>query len=269
MKKLMVLGSWLMVFSLPLFAQETLTITTYYPAPFGVYQRLVTQTLGVGDTNASGGIDASDAPNPTVAAQEGDVWIAGDVGIGTNNPQAKLDVVDEVKIGMSSPTPLPCNNDTAGAMRYNVGKMEYCDGTATPPTWKAIGGGLEVTGAKDIVTQPGYCGADIPLTRLIRTITVATSGGKVLVIGSYTGHGGADNWCANARLTRDDTDIYKTLNHHPTAHGFTGLNWDSPVIFTIDQPAAGTHTYALYGPPSAVGATINIYGSELYAIELE
>ena len=79
--------------------QETLTITTYYPAPFGVYAQLVTQTLGVGDSNGSGGIDAGDAPDPIVAGQEGDVWIAGDVGIGTTTPQNKLDIFGSVAIG--------------------------------------------------------------------------------------------------------------------------------------------------------------------------
>jgi len=74
------------------FSQETFTLTTYYPAPFGVYQRLVTQTLGVGDNNGSGTVDANDAPNPTVVNQEGDVWIAGDLGIGTNAPVAKLHI---------------------------------------------------------------------------------------------------------------------------------------------------------------------------------
>jgi hypothetical protein len=63
---------------------ENITITTYYPAPFGVYQQLVTTTLGVGDTNGDGIIDDRDAPDPTT--NPGDVWIAGKVGIGTNNP---------------------------------------------------------------------------------------------------------------------------------------------------------------------------------------
>jgi len=73
------------------FAQETFTLTTYYPAPFGVYNQLVTQTLGVGDNNPSiTGIDTTDAPNPS--ANPGDVWIAGKVGIGTSQPRRSLDV---------------------------------------------------------------------------------------------------------------------------------------------------------------------------------
>ncbi|MDP2922423.1 MAG: hypothetical protein Q8O30_01705 [Candidatus Omnitrophota bacterium] len=70
--------------------QETITITTYYPAPFGVYRQLVTQTLGVGDNNTDGAIGGNDAPDP--ATDPGEVWISGNVGIGTTNPQGELHI---------------------------------------------------------------------------------------------------------------------------------------------------------------------------------
>ncbi|MDP2923045.1 MAG: hypothetical protein Q8O30_04920 [Candidatus Omnitrophota bacterium] len=76
---------------------ETLTITTYYPAPFGIYNRLVTSTLGVGDNSASGGLDGADAPDPVT--QTGDVWIVADVGISTTTPQNRLDVAGSAAIG--------------------------------------------------------------------------------------------------------------------------------------------------------------------------
>lgn len=90
----------LMFLGLSVYAQdETLTITTYYPAPFGIYQRMVSQALGIGDTNASGSIDVGDAPNPAAdPEQAGDLWVAGDVGIGTVDPQAQLDVNGNVNI---------------------------------------------------------------------------------------------------------------------------------------------------------------------------
>jgi hypothetical protein len=73
-------------------AQETLTITTYYPAPFGIYQRMATNTLGVGDNDGSGVVDAADSPNSAVIGQSGDIWISGDVGIGTTSPTGKLHI---------------------------------------------------------------------------------------------------------------------------------------------------------------------------------
>lgn len=66
---------------------ETITITTYYPSPYGVYNQLQTNSFGVGDNDGDGGLDSDDVPSTA-----GDVWIKGNVGIGTDNPQAKLEV---------------------------------------------------------------------------------------------------------------------------------------------------------------------------------
>jgi len=71
----------------------------------------------------------------------------GNLGIGTQTPQAKLDVAGEAKIGN---TGLACNATSAGAMRYNAAAMEYCNGTS----WTIIGGG----GIKvDVYKCPGTC----------------------------------------------------------------------------------------------------------------
>jgi hypothetical protein len=59
---------------------ESLTMTTYYPAPTGTYQRLVT----------TGGIAAN--PSNTILARD-----AGSVGIGTTSPAALLDVNGKVR----------------------------------------------------------------------------------------------------------------------------------------------------------------------------
>ena len=44
------------------FAEESITITTYYPSPYGVYNELQTNKFAVGGTNGSGGLDAGDQP---------------------------------------------------------------------------------------------------------------------------------------------------------------------------------------------------------------
>lgn len=80
----------------------------------------------------------------SLSSASADVWTRGTganiyynlgkVGIGSTVPAAKLDVAGEAKIGNSG---LVCNATSAGAMRYNAGVMEFCNGTV----WAAIGGG--------------------------------------------------------------------------------------------------------------------------------
>jgi len=122
--------SLVLIFSLTAFSQETFTLTTYYPAPFGIYQRLVTNTLGVGDTNASGGIDANDAPDPDVSGQEGQVWIADKLGIGTTSPFQELHIRSTDKVAGYATIILEGEDPVS---EVSTGKwMIYATGTATP-----------------------------------------------------------------------------------------------------------------------------------------
>ena len=80
-------------------SEESLTITTYYPSPYGSYRELRSQRIAIGNTyiNRStacwdppcpgGGTDISDS-----ASRDIDLIVQGNVGIGTVNPNAKLDV---------------------------------------------------------------------------------------------------------------------------------------------------------------------------------
>ena len=85
-------------------ADESLTLETYYPAPYGIYSELTTT-------------------NSTYLATEG-----GNVGIGTDDPQAKLEVAGGIKIGSDN----DCDGDKEGTMRWNTTTkaMEYCNGTS-------------------------------------------------------------------------------------------------------------------------------------------
>ncbi len=93
LKKSLLLAVLSIVFVLPCVSRasdETLTITTYYPSPYGVYNQLQTNSLGVGDNDGDSKLDSGDVP-----ATAGDVWIKGNVGIGTTNPDAKVSIVGQ------------------------------------------------------------------------------------------------------------------------------------------------------------------------------
>jgi len=107
--------------------EEKITITTYYPSPYGVYNQLVTRTLGVGDTNNNNQLDSRDAPNPNTNA--GDVYISGRVGIGTNNPTEKLDVRGRVRFGEYT---FPDTNGLNGQTLINNGLGQLSWGRVGP-----------------------------------------------------------------------------------------------------------------------------------------
>lgn len=61
-KSVFCLALVLMCFSW-VYAQESITISTYYPSPYGSYNELQTNRLAIGDTNQDGQLTNADMPN--------------------------------------------------------------------------------------------------------------------------------------------------------------------------------------------------------------
>ena len=98
-------------------SSETLTLTTTYPAPVGVYNQLIT-TGNAGaapaDTTLNRGAGNAILVPPTNAG--------GRVGIGTANPAAKLDVVGTFRIADGSQSSgKVLTSDASGAASW-----QYC-----------------------------------------------------------------------------------------------------------------------------------------------
>lgn len=72
--------------SIVLAADESITLTTFYPSPFGSYDKLQTNRLAVGDTNNDGQMSELDQPNRNgdirLTPQSGDPanWVRGEEG---------------------------------------------------------------------------------------------------------------------------------------------------------------------------------------------
>jgi hypothetical protein len=68
---------------------EDITITTYYPSPYGIYNSLGTDKLGVGEMNDGvAGFTSADVPSTS-----GYAWIKGFVSIGTTAATRQLTVM--------------------------------------------------------------------------------------------------------------------------------------------------------------------------------
>jgi hypothetical protein len=106
---------------------------------------------------------------------------AGNVGIGTTAPKAKLDVAGAVKVGYMA----VCSPTNEGSQRYNSGlkNMEFCDGAS----WKAFGGG---GGFVCVAWAQHHCGSGFAEgVRLIKSLTDISG---QYPSGSYAGPPG---WC--------------------------------------------------------------------------
>ena len=88
------------IFSFSLFSQSpqnTLTITTYYPSPFGVYKELRVKRMAIGDNYYKSSDYCWEGICSTHISSNTGLIVEDNVGIGTDNPQAKLHVNGRIK----------------------------------------------------------------------------------------------------------------------------------------------------------------------------
>lgn len=150
-KMLFIVVGIIAVFTAKVFAQSTVTLTTYYPAPFGMYNR-----LGVGpeapDANTRMRIQGQGNANTTTALRVensgGNVsFVVRDdrrVGIGTADPNERLEVEGNIHVSGGNRTIF---NRSANSLAFGTNNTERMRilaggnvgiGTATPGNYRLV-----------------------------------------------------------------------------------------------------------------------------------
>jgi hypothetical protein len=107
---------WIVLFGIILFlgssldfAQsdgENITLTTYYPAPYGVYKEVRSKRIAIGDNYYDSSQYCWEGSCTTNITSDTSLIVEGKVGIGTPTPASnvKLEVNGHIKLSGTSPT---------------------------------------------------------------------------------------------------------------------------------------------------------------------
>ena len=176
----------------PVFSQspETLTIVTYYPSPFGVYNELRSKRMAIGDNYYKNSDYCWAGSCTNTIGSNADLVVEGRVGIGTAKPGSKLDVSGTAQLrGRSGGTGLYVNSGgNVGIGTRAPGSKLSVSGGATIGTGynaaAAPGNGMIIEGNVGIGTTSPGVKLDVAGTAQLRGTTAGTglyvnSGGNV------------------------------------------------------------------------------------------
>ena len=133
-----------LIFPLSSFSQteeETLTITTYYPAPYGVYNEMRAKRMAVGANYYNGSAFPWNTGGVCMGneiCKNTDLVVQGRVGIGTTRPANKLDVEGAMAVGATY------SGTSAGPTNGMIIEGNVGIGTANPQERLDVAGGVRV-----------------------------------------------------------------------------------------------------------------------------
>ncbi|MEW6101192.1 MAG: hypothetical protein AB1481_02740 [Candidatus Omnitrophota bacterium] len=154
----------MVLLSLPafIFCQEEITITTYYPSPYGSYNELlVSSRQAIGNVDRLGNVDSDDLAEDNFGLPvAGSLTVARKIGIGTKTPIADsdgaLDVVGELLAGSGNEPTLVniMNTDIEGAS-----SIDFFDNNGDKKGWVGYGNTMMGTGLPQGLRNRVFLGA--------------------------------------------------------------------------------------------------------------
>ncbi|MDP3142690.1 MAG: tail fiber domain-containing protein [Candidatus Omnitrophota bacterium] len=113
---------------------EDITITTYYPAPYGSYAELRAQRVAIGDSYSTGNYCWSPATCTNPINVHADLVVEGNVGIGTVNPAHRLEIVTD-STNLLRLTSTAMENMPTGIEFKNAGDITWRIGASVDSTF--------------------------------------------------------------------------------------------------------------------------------------
>lgn len=209
---------------------EDITITTYYPSPYGSYNSLQADRIGVGDNNASGSLTSADVPTTS-----GHMWIRGNVGIGTTSPLSRLSV------------------GTSGNSGYAIAASGSSTGIY------GSGGSTGVYGTGSSYGVHGYTSNGFGVYGINDRNSAA--GGGVRGDGPFGVVGDATNYTVESKGVYGIGNSYGVIGESNNGYGVWGWSDRGTGVYGVSNRSVGIYgtgrTYAIQG----VGGNYGVVGS--------
>jgi len=246
MKKIFLFLSLLIINYGILFAEE-ITITTYYPSPFGSYNELTANQMKIGAAYSAA----------ATAFEPNGLLVEGDVGIGTSNPSGSLEVAGGIRAVTGLPTSANTsdvgysfgpdgdtgvfrtggiNPFTSGDLAFVMDSQERVRISGAPATAGNVGIGITAPVLRLDVRGNSTKTTTAALGNIFQVASSDVVNPLALRLGIKTDTNVANRYAA---LDVNDAGVKRALILQPSGGGYVGIGTTMPVASLDIMSSAG------------------------------